>query len=248
MVNPQTALAGPSSTPNSILSRSSILSRITTADPQILNYAVRVFGTTDLSEDQWKQCMDQVKMQYVYQEMLRKKQEKERLEVAGKVRYEYDSDEEVEGGTWEHKRRLAEMEKTKELAEQLTERGRGKHHLGHFLPPEELAKFMEKFQAVQEGRTVDESDYKEFKIAESNVGYRMLQKFGWQEGKGLGLGGVGITAPINAARRNEAQGLGASKPDDLTSEDNEYDAYRKRMMLAYRFRPNPLNNPRRAYY
>lgn len=53
--------------------------------------------------------------------------------------------------------------------------------------------------------------------------------------------------------------------------DNEYDAYRKRMMLAYRFRPNPLvsefvnfirisynnirvflynlqNNPRRAYY
>ena len=40
----------------------------------------------------------------------------------------------------------------------------------HFLPPEELAKFMEKFQAVQEGRTVDESDYKEFKIAESNVG------------------------------------------------------------------------------
>jgi splicing factor 4 len=38
------------------------------------------------------------------------------------------------------------------------------------LPPEELAKFMEKFQAVQEGRTVDESDYKEFKIAESNVG------------------------------------------------------------------------------
>jgi splicing factor 4 len=69
-------------------------------------------------------------MQYVYQEMLRKKQEKERLEMAGKVRYEYDSDEEIEGGTWEHKRRLAEMEKTKELAEQLTERGRGKHHLG----------------------------------------------------------------------------------------------------------------------
>jgi len=45
----------------------------------------------------------------------------------------------------------------------------------HFLPPEELAKFMEKFQAVQEGRTVDESDYKEFKIAESNVGKLVLQ-------------------------------------------------------------------------
>jgi hypothetical protein len=38
------------------------LSRITSADPQILTYAVRVFGTTDLTEDQWKQCLDQVKV------------------------------------------------------------------------------------------------------------------------------------------------------------------------------------------
>lgn len=64
----------------------------------------------------------------------------------------------------------------------------------------------------------------------------------------LGIGGSGITAPVNAVRRNEAQGLGAARPEELTSEDNEYDAYRKRMMLAYRFRPNPLNNPRRSYY
>lgn len=45
-----------------MLARSTILSRITSADPQILTYAVRVFGTTDLTEDQWKQCMDQVKV------------------------------------------------------------------------------------------------------------------------------------------------------------------------------------------
>ena len=25
------------------------------------------------------------------------------------------------------------------------------------------------------------------------------------------------------------------------------DRYRKRMMMAYKFRPNPLNNPRRQY-
>ena len=30
------------------------------------------------------------------------------------------------------------------------------------------------------------------------------------------------------------------RPDSLTDNDDEYDAYRKRMMLAYRFRPNPL--------
>lgn len=69
-------------------------------------------------------------MQYVYQEMLKKKQERERLEEAGKVKYEYDSDEDTEGGTWEHKRRQAEMQKTKDWADQLTEKGRGKHHLG----------------------------------------------------------------------------------------------------------------------
>ena len=30
------------------------------------------------------------------------------------------------------------------------------------------------------------------------------------------------------------------KPHDLEQDDDEFDAYRKRMMLAYRFRPNPL--------
>ena len=65
-------------------------------------------------------------------------------------------------------------------------------------------------------------------------------------------------------------GLGVNAPHNLEQDDDEFDAYRKRMMLAYRFRPNPLvsfnllserfrklkhfylftiqNNPRRAYY
>ena len=30
-----------------------------------------------------------------------------------KNKYEYDSDEEIEGGTWEHKLRAAEMQSTK---------------------------------------------------------------------------------------------------------------------------------------
>lgn len=38
----------------------------------------------------------------------------------------------------------------------------------------------------------------------------------------------------------ERAGLGAVRPDDLAPSDDEYDAYRKRMMLAYRFRPNPM--------
>ena len=40
-----------------------------------------------------------------------------------------------------------------EKAHKATERGRGKHHIGDFLPPEELDKFVEKVIAVKEGRT-----------------------------------------------------------------------------------------------
>lgn len=29
-------------------------------------------------------------------------------------------------------------------------------------------------------------------------------------------------------------------PGDVSNADDEFDMYRKRMMLAYRFRPNPL--------
>jgi hypothetical protein len=43
-----------------------------------------------------------------------------------------------------------------------------------------------------------------------------------------------------ASSRPENQGLGVERPEDVTRGDDEYDAYRKRMMLAYRFRPNPL--------
>ena len=38
----------------------------------------------------------------------------------------------------------------------------------------------------------------------------------------------------------DGAGLGTDKPAGPNKEDDEFDAYRKRMMLAYRFRPNPL--------
>ena len=38
----------------------------------------------------------------------------------------------------------------------------------------------------------------------------------------------------------DATGVGAVKPDDIKNEDDEFDLYRKRMQLAYKFRPNPL--------
>ncbi|KAH8310276.1 hypothetical protein KR044_000423 [Drosophila immigrans] len=218
-----------------------ILSSITRSDPALLQYARLNYGSTQLSEDQWKQCEEHFKVNLLYQDMMRKRQEIDRLARGGKFKYEYDSDEDIDGGTWEHKLRTAEMEATHLWANALTKQSEGKHHIGDFLPPEELKKFMEQYEAKKSNRQPDLSDYKEYKLKEDNIGFQMLQKLGWKEGQGLGQDGAGIVDPVNKApQRDGNQGLGvssAAQPEDC---DNEYDAYRKRMMLAYRFRPNPL--------
>eukprot|EP00618_Florenciella_parvula_P030807 CAMPEP_0119495714 /NCGR_PEP_ID=MMETSP1344-20130328/19256_1 /TAXON_ID=236787 /ORGANISM="Florenciella parvula, Strain CCMP2471" /LENGTH=52 /DNA_ID=CAMNT_0007531319 /DNA_START=7 /DNA_END=165 /DNA_ORIENTATION=+ len=46
----------------------------------------------------------------------------------------------------------------------------------------------------------------------------------------------------------EGTGVGVAATHEVDKMDDDVEQYRKRMMLAYRFRPNPLNNPRRAYY
>lgn len=46
---------------------------------------------------------------------------------------------------------------------------------------------------------------------ESEFGKRVLIKYGWQEGEGLGRRRNGRTECVQAARRDEKQGLGAEK-------------------------------------
>merc|ERR1712048_865256 len=119
----------------------------------------------------WKQCEDQLKMNCVYNALLTKQKQAEIMAQQGKRQYEYDSDEDIEGGTWEHKARRIEMEKTLEKASQLTEAAQGKHHIGDFLPPEELTKF----KSIKSGETfVDESDYADQKLTQNNLGFKML--------------------------------------------------------------------------
>lgn len=217
---------------------------------------VGLVGVTELSDDQKKQLKEQQEMQEMFDMIMKHKRAMQDMQLLWEKaiknhQHEYDSDEELDpdDGTWEHRLRHMEMEKTREWAEQLTEMGKGKHFIGDFLPPDELEKFMETFKALKEGRDPDYSEYKEFKLTVENIGFKMLMKMGWKEGDGLGSDGQGIKNPVNrGSTAVDGAGFGVDRPAELSKSDDEYDAFRKRMMLAYRFRPNPLNNPRRPYY
>jgi len=115
------------------------------------------------------------------------------------------------------------------------------HHIGDYLPQTEFERFMHKAT----GRDDDAH-----KIDETNKGHQLLKKLGWEEGTGLGAKRTGIANPIQATQRDPTAGLGA-ETEDLTvvkPGDDVYTVYKKRMALSYRFRPNPLNNPRKSYY
>lgn len=64
------------------------------------------------------------------------------------------------------------------------------------------------------------------------------------EGEGLGSSRSGIADPIKAGNvKIDNLGVGASQPGEVTPEDDIYEQYKKRMMLGYRYRPNPMVYP-----
>ncbi|CAG7821815.1 unnamed protein product [Allacma fusca] len=63
------------------------LSKVSRQNPQILAYAQQAYGTTDLDEEQWKQCEEAYKLKLVYQDIAKKKARDEKLEAAGKFKW-----------------------------------------------------------------------------------------------------------------------------------------------------------------
>jgi splicing factor 4 len=126
--------------------------------------------------------------------------------------------------------------------------GKKGHHMGDYIPQEELEKFLASCNDAAAMKAAKEAAEKA-KIQADNVGHRLLSKMGWKEGEGLGGSRKGISDPIMAGNvKKDNLGVGAVQPGEVTPEDDIYEQYKKRMMLGYRHRPNPLNNPRKAYY
>ncbi|KAL5205323.1 hypothetical protein ABZP36_033532 [Zizania latifolia] len=122
------------------------------------------------------------------------------------------------------------------------------HHMGDFIPQEELEKFMARCNDSAAQKATKEAAEKA-KIQADNIGHKLLSKMGWKEGEGLGSERSGRADPVMAGDvKKDHLGVGAVQVGEVTSEDDIYEQYKKRMMLGYRYRPNPLNNPRKAYY
>lgn len=155
----------------------------------------------------------------------------------------------IEGGTWEHRKRAMEMAITAQKAFDATKTrfDGGRQHLANYLPPEALQKFLANAEAVTSGAQQAQAPQAAGpQLDQSNIGFRMLQQAGWSAGQGLGAAGSGMQAPV-AAIGAGTMGLGAVAPSQVEESDDVFGQYRKRMMTAYKHRPNPLNNPRRSY-
>ncbi|XP_059186005.1 RNA-binding protein 5-like [Centropristis striata] len=71
-------------------------------------------------------------------------------------------------------------------------------------------------------------------LTSDNIGNKMLQAMGWQEGKGLGRHQQGITAPIAASLRTKGTGLGIKGSSyELSASDTYKDAVRKAMFARF---------------
>jgi splicing factor 4 len=137
------------------------------------------------------------------------------------------------------------------------------HHIADYIPPAELAALTargggggDEGGGLAAARAAAEAAAAiRERLGADNKGHQLLSKMGWTEGAGLGAGGAGIVNPIAPVGNGGPHstlgvgaGSGASGGGGAEGSGDIFEAYQKRMALGYKHRPNPLGNPRKAYY
>ncbi|NXI85298.1 SUGP1 protein, partial [Rhipidura dahli] len=227
---------------------------------------VGLVGVTELSEAQKKQLKEQQELQQVYALIVQHKRAMQEMQLLWegalqRHRHGYDSDEEVDSelGTWEHQLRRMEMDKTRGWKDHGGSKWMGQ---GTRIPKGKAGSAHPRGMN-HPGRLLERTDptWGNSRGKEAGTGHSRPQGIG-KENPGAPQGGdsCGNSRGRGSCERSlsrfsgrgttavDGAGFGIERPAELTKEDDEYEAFRKRMMLAYRFRPNPLNNPRRPYY
>ncbi|KAJ0068485.1 hypothetical protein NL108_008435 [Boleophthalmus pectinirostris] len=127
----------------------------------------------------------------------------------------------------------AELEELERREAELKYRDRAAERREKYGVPEPPAP-KKKFKKHQPAPTVNYEQPTKDGLTSDNIGNKMLQAMGWQEGKGLGRHQQGITTPIAASLRTKGTGLGVKgSAYELSPSDTYKDAVRKAMFARY---------------
>ncbi|XP_013912243.1 PREDICTED: SURP and G-patch domain-containing protein 2 [Thamnophis sirtalis] len=84
------------------------------------------------------------------------------------------------------------------------------------------------YKNKQQQKTKDLEFYNK-KLNEKNIGFQILQRMGWQEGRGLGLHGKGIQEPVDVGSTSAGEGLGVAGKN----KEDTFATFRQRMIQMY---------------
>uniref|UniRef100_A0A8C7EZB3 RNA binding motif protein 5 n=1 Tax=Oncorhynchus kisutch TaxID=8019 RepID=A0A8C7EZB3_ONCKI len=127
----------------------------------------------------------------------------------------------------------AELEEQERRETEMKYRDRAAERREKYGIPEPPAPKKKKFTA-QPAPVINYEQPTKDGLNSDNIGNKMLQAMGWQEGRGLGRNQQGITAPIEAQLRAKGAGLGTKGSSyGLSASDTYKDAVRKAMFARF---------------
>ncbi|XP_069563562.1 RNA-binding protein 5-like isoform X1 [Brachyistius frenatus] len=126
----------------------------------------------------------------------------------------------------------AELEELERKETELKYRDRAAERREKYGVPEPPAPKKKFYQAL--APTISYEQPTKDGLTSDNIGNKMLQAMGWQEGRGLGRRQQGITTPISASLRTKGTGLGIKGSSyELSASDTYKDAVRKAMFARF---------------